>query len=322
MTILVTGAAGFIGFHTCSRLLSENISVIGIDSFDPYYSLAIKHAHIDALKKSSLFSFYLCDIRSKEFSSLIRQTKPDIIIHLAAKAGVRNSFLYPFEYFDVNVHGTMLVLQAAKTASIPRVLIASSSSVYGTNKKIPFHENDVVEHQVSPYAASKRAMEIVTKSFAKSTGIHVQLFRFFTVYGPSGRPDMAPYLFTKAIDAEQPLTIFGDMTTKRDYTYIDDITEGLLSATKRDDVFEIYNLGNNKPVTLKTFIHTIEKVVGKKAKLHRVPKQKGDVPYTWADISKAQKFLRFSPQTSLFNGLTKFYSWYKTNSHFYTTQLD
>lgn len=317
MKILVTGGAGFIGSHVASKLSKRKHKVFILDNLDPYYPIKLKKSNLKNLQKQSV-SFYKLDIRnSNSLKRLVKKLRPDIIIHLAAKAGVRNSILYPEEYFSVNVGGTLNLLQAAKECKVKKVMIASSSSVYGTNKKVPFSESDIVENQISPYAASKRSMEVLCKMYSHTYDLNIQIFRFFTVYGPSGRPDMAPVIFIKSIDAGKPINVFGNLKTERDYTYIDDVVDGLIKALKVKDKFTIYNLGNNKPVFLGKFIKTIEKTLEKKAKLTYLSPQPGDVPKTWADISKSKKIFNYNPKTTIENGIKKFIDWYKQNKNLY-----
>lgn len=324
MTILVTGGAGFIGSHLTQKLLKNGHKVAVIDVLDPYYSLSLKkynlsHNQTAADGSGSEYRFFQVDVRDQEAcEDVFARVKPEVVIHLAAKAGVRNSLLHPQEYFDVNVMGTLHILSLATKHEIKKCLIASSSSVYGTNEKIPFSETDPVESQISPYAASKRAVEVMAKTYAHSYDMPIQLFRFFTVYGPSGRPDMAPVIFAKAISEQAPLRVFGSTTTQRDYTYIDDIVGGLVKALEINEQFAIYNLGNDDPIELGTFISTLEKHLGKKATIELTPKQAGDVERTWADISLAREKLGYSPQTNLERGLQQFAAWYQEHAELYT----
>ncbi len=317
MKILVTGGAGFIGSNLALKLKGSGDHVAVIDNLDPYYQLKLKKFNLAKLKKNNII-FNKIDIRDSgkvlEFS---KQFKPNIIIHLAAKAGVRNSLLYPDEYFSVNVQGTLNILEAARAVKVEKLMIASSSSVYGNNEKVPFSEDDLTEDQISPYAASKKAMETLIKMYSSTYGLNTQIFRFFTVYGPSGRPDMAPAIFTKAIEHGQHLTIFGGLETSRDYTFIEDIIEGLTQALSLNERFNIYNLGNNKTVRLKEFIEAIEKASSKKAKVKITGKRQGDVEITWADIEKAKKNFGYSPKTSIQEGMKKFVNWFKDSSYLY-----
>ncbi len=317
MKILITGGAGFIGSNLAISLKKLRHQILVIDNLDSYYQLKLKKYNLEKLKKAGVF-FKKIDIRDqKRINLLLKQTRPDIIIHLAAKAGVRNSILFPQEYFDVNVNGTLNILQAAKNNNVKKVLVASSSSVYGNNSKVPFSEKDLVDNQISPYAASKKAMEVLCKMYSQTYKLNILVFRFFTVYGPSGRPDMAPAIFTKLINQNQPIKIFGSVNTQRDYTFIDDIVKGLTNALTIDKEFDIYNLGNNNPVKLKDFILAIETALSKKAILEFLPPQPGDVKKTWADITKAKKAFKFSPQTSINEGIKKFVKWYQLSSDLY-----
>lgn len=317
MRILVTGGAGFIGSHTAIALRKHGHKVSTIDNLDSYYQIKLKKYNLQRLKEHNI-TFHKVDIHNiTTLKRIFAKIKPDIVMHIAAKAGVRNSILHPEEYFSVNVDGALSVLKASKTNRVKKVMIASSSSVYGNNKKVPFAEDDQVENQISPYAASKRAMEVLCKMYSQTYDLPVQIFRLFTVYGPSGRPDMAPAIFTKAIDNGKTINIFGSMRTERDYTYIDDVVDGLIKALKINDKFAIYNLGHNKPISLGKFISTIEKLLEKKAILNFLPPQPGDVKRTWASISKAKKAFNYNPKTSIEDGMSKFVSWYKKHKNLY-----
>lgn len=318
MKILVTGGAGFIGYHTAKKLLELKHKVVVVDNLDPYYSVELKSYNLSMLQKDKNFKFVELDICDKQrLPSLCKKEKFDAIIHLAAKAGVRNSLQYPEQYFRVNVIGTLNILELSKNLGIKKLLIASSSSVYGINKKVPFSETDRVDQQISPYAASKKSLETLAYTYHHLYGLNIQLFRFFTVYGPSGRPDMAPFIFTDAISKGKEIKIFGSDQTERDYTFVADIVQGLTNALSVGDKFEIYNLGNDKPVKLAVFIQTLEKIIGKKAKTKIVESQAGDVSVTWANIDKAKHKLDYLPQTSLPEGLSKFYQWYEENDQLY-----
>lgn len=309
MRILVTGSAGFIGSHLAYRLLGNGHSVVGLDNLDPYYSLKQKGRNLDRLRTFDTFIFLQGDIRHKKIGSIFRQYRPEIVIHLAAKAGVRASMADPRGYFSTNVDGTLNILELARQYGIWKVMAASSSSVYGDNRKVPFSETDPVDSQVSPYAASKRAMEVMAQNYSRVYGLPIQLFRFFTVYGPSGRPDMAPALFSRALLDDQPIKVFGGMDSQRDYTYIDDIVDGLVAAMGMDDQFAVYNLGNNRPEPLSALIAAIESAVGKKARIEIVAKQPGDVEKTWADISWAQKRFGYQPKIQLREGIARHVEW-------------
>ncbi len=318
MRIMVTGGAGFIGSHLSARLLELGHSVAILDNFDPYYPVTLKEYNLSLLQHKGLQDCIRADICDPSaVTQAISSQHPDIIIHLAAKAGVRNSVEHPLEYLQTNIIGTHHILQAASKYDVSKVLIASSSSVYGSNTKVPFKESDRVENQVSPYAASKRAMEVMCKTYHEVYKLPLQLFRFFTVYGPSGRPDMAPVLFTRAIDQGKPITVFGSTATQRDYTYVDDVVAGLVAAMDVDDRFEIYNLGNNQPNSLQTFITTLSSLLGKKAMLEITPKRVGDVERTWADLSKSTTKLGYQPSFSLEQGLKRFVDWYLEHKNLY-----
>lgn len=318
MRIMVTGGAGFIGSHLSSKLIELGHFVSILDNFDPYYPVTLKEYNLSLLQHKGLQDCIKADIRdSNALTQAIASQHPDIIFHLAAKAGVRNSVENPEDYIQTNILGTHHILQAASKFSVSKVLIASSSSVYGSNAKVPFCETDPVENQVSPYAASKRAMEVICKTYQQVYGLPLQLFRFFTVYGPSGRPDMAPVLFTKAIDQGLPISVFGSTETQRDYTYVDDVIAGLVAAIDVKDSFEIYNLGNNEPTSLQTFISTIATLVGKEAILKITPKRVGDVDRTWADLTKSKSRLGYQPSFTLEKGLQRFVNWYLEHKNLY-----
>ena len=312
-SFLVTGGAGFIGSHVCEALLSRNDSVICVDNFNDYYDPKIKERNISNCLKNNRFKLYRIDITDSDaLKKIFEENKVDCIIHLAARAGVRPSLDKPELYYNVNVNGTKNLLELAAEFKIKKIVYASSSSVYGTNKKMPFSEEDVVESQVSPYAKSKREAELLCKSYHEHKGIAVLCLRFFTVYGPRGRPDMAPFKFTKLISEGKPIEVYGDGSSERDYTYITDIVKGVTAATDSAIDFEIINLGNANPTKLSDFISIIEDAVGKKAIIKRLPEQQGDVPATFADISKARKLLGYNPIIEIEDGLKKFVDWYNT----------
>lgn len=311
MKILVTGGAGFIGSHTIRKLLSLHYAVVCVDNFNSYYDPKIKEHNILDFKKNKNFTLYkkdICDIG--EMEKIFKKEKPDKIIHLAARAGVRPSIENPDLYFQTNVLGTLNLLKLSVQYHCQNFVYASSSSVYGSNKKIPFSEKDSTDNPISPYAASKKGAEELCYTYHYLYKLPISVLRFFTVYGPSGRPDMAPYLFVDAISKGRTITRFGKGNTKRDYTYIDDIVSGIISSLKKDFSFEIINLGNNKPVMLNKFISVIEKHLGKKAKIVEKPIPAGDVPITYADITKAKRLLGFRPKTTIEEGMGKFIKWY------------
>jgi len=301
MKILVTGCAGFIGSHLCERLLQDNHNIIGIDNLNNYYDVNLKNKNLDILYKYKTFSFYkkeVCDIKMIDYT-------PDKVVHLASMAGVRYSINNPKLYIKSNIEGFVNILDECQKNNIKDIVYASSSSVYGLNMKIPFSEDDVINSCNSPYAASKLSMEIYAKTYSQLYNLSCIGLRFFTVYGPRGRPDMAPYKFLKAISSNIEFQKYGDGSTFRDYTYIDDIIDGILASihNRKNMKCEIYNLGNNKPVSLNDFITICERVTGKTAIFRQIENQKGDVPYTCANIEKAKRDLNYNPQISLLDGL-------------------
>lgn len=308
MKILVTGAAGFIGSHAAQALKATGAEVIGIDNFNDYYDVKQKQANKQLLKQDGIIVHDL-DIRSEKASKFILKHKPGAIVHLAAMAGVRYSIEKPLLYFNTNVDGTANILAAAKEIRA-HVVFGSSSSVYGQRRNAPFKETDRTDKQISPYAASKAAAELICRTHFLTTGLPVTCLRFFTVYGPRGRPDMAPYKFMKLLLEGKTITRYGDGSSARDYTYVGDIVSGIVAAVDAPNGFQIYNLGNSSPVTLNDFISTLEVVTQKKAKISQAPIPAGDVLLTFADISKAQAELGYSPQTSLREGLEKHYEWF------------
>ena len=300
--ILVTGCAGFIGSHTCERLLKEGNKVMGIDNLNDYYDVDRKKENLEVLKKYQNFYFMKDDIRT---TTVINDWKPDMVCHLASMAGVRYSIEHPEIYVDVNINGFINILEQSRKVGVKQIVYASSSSVYGLNKKVPFSESDAIETPNSPYACSKMAMELYAKTYSQLYDLNLIGLRFFTVYGPRGRPDMAPYKFLKAIKAGTKFQKYGDGTSSRDYTYVDDIVSGVIASlqNKKQVKCEVYNLGNSSPVSLNEFIGLCEKVVGKKANYEQIENQLGDVPHTYADISKAKRDLDYSPKVKLEEGL-------------------
>lgn len=314
--ILVTGCAGFIGSHLTDRLLKEGFNVVGVDNFNDYYDPKIKEQYLQKAKKNKLFKLYRKDILGfTSLKDIFKKEKPQKIIHLAARAGVRASIGNPPLYAKVNVLGTVNLLKLSSDFGAKQFIYGSSSSVYGNSKSLPFTEDDLCDKIISPYGASKRAAEFWVESFHRTHGLKSVILRFFTVYGPRGRPDMAPALFTNAIIKNGTITQYGDGATARDYTYIDDITNGVIKTLENNFDFEIINLGNNQPVNLRDFIATLEKIIGKKAKIKKLITQPGDVEKTWASIDKAKKLLEWFPSVNLETGLSKYVNWYKKN-HF------
>jgi len=304
--LLVTGCAGFIGSHLCEKLLQKNYEVFGIDIINDYYDIRKKEENIKLLLNYNNFSFLREDICD---TKIISKIKPSKIVHLASMAGVRYSIENPALYEKINIGGFINIMEEAVKNNVQQVIYASSSSVYGLNKKIPFSEEDPIKTCNSPYACSKMSMEIFAKTYYQLYKIPNIGLRFFTVYGPRGRPDMAPYKFLNAIKNGEEFKKFGDGTTSRDYTYIDDIVSGIIAAieNKKNIQCEVYNLGNSDPVTLNEFISTCEKVTNKKAIYKQIEMQLGDVPHTYADITKAKRDLNYSPKIKLEDGLRKMY---------------
>ena len=310
--ILVTGCAGFIGSHLCEFLLKRGDKVIGIDNINDYYEICIKNKNIELLKKYSNFTFKKEDICD---AKIISEVKPDKIVHLASMAGVRYSIENPLIYDKVNIGGFINILQESIKNDVKHLVYASSSSVYGLNKKVPFSEDDPIKTCNSPYACSKMAMELFGKTYYQLYGLTNIGLRFFTVYGPRGRPDMAPYKFMKAIKDGKEFKKYGKGNSSRDYTYIDDIVEGIVGAldNKKDVKCEIYNLGNSSPVSLNEFISLCEKVTNKKAIYQEIEEQLGDVPHTYADIEKARKDLGYDPKVKLEHGLKNLFEYLNNN---------
>ena len=303
--IIVTGCSGFIGSHLCEHLLKKKIYVVGIDNMNSYYDVKRKEYNLSLLKKYNNFVFYNENIIN---TNLIRELKPKKIVHLAALAGVRSSIEDPINYIDTNIKGFVNILEQSKDINIENIVYASSSSVYGKNEKIPFSEEDELLNVNSPYASTKLCNEIFARLYFKLYKINSIGLRFFTVYGPRGRPDMAPYKFLKNIHNEKEIIKYGNGTSMRDYTYIDDIIHGILSAINLESELnfcKIYNLGNSFPISLNTFIEKCEKIVGKKAIIKNCDKQLGDVEITYANINKAKKELNYNPKISLEEGLFK-----------------
>ncbi|MBS3098118.1 GDP-mannose 4,6-dehydratase [Candidatus Woesearchaeota archaeon] len=311
MSILVTGGAGFIGSHVCGKLLARNENVICVDNFNDYYDPIKKDGNIKGFLKNPNFKLYKGDIRNfDKLDGVFKENKIGKVVHLAAMVGVRYSIENPSIYSDVNVKGTKNLLKLGVEHKIKNFVFGSSSSIYGISKKIPFNENDG-GIQISPYANTKKEGEKLCKEYNKKYGLNVTCLRFFTVYGPNGRPDMAPYKFTKLIDEGKAIPVYGDGKTKRDYTYITDIVDGIIAALDKNFAFEIINLGDSNPIELRYFISLIEKNLGKKAKIKQEPMQPGDVPITFADISKAKKLLNYNPKVKIEEGIRMFVGWYK-----------
>lgn len=312
MKILITGVAGFIGSNLADKLLEFKEEVIGIDDFSPTYSPEIKRRYIENALKSSLFKLYQEDICNRDaIYSIFQKEKPDVVVHLAARAGVRPSLENPEEYYRVNIIGSQVILDACRDFRPSHLVFASSSSVYGGSKSIPYSEEDPVMFPVSPYAVTKRTNELQAHVYSKVYGLNVTLLRFFTVYGPRQRPDMAIHRFTKQILSGEPITIYGDGTSARDYTYIDDILDGIIKSIQRPFRYEIFNLGESRTVTLLELVELISKSVGKTPKIEWLPFQPGDVEITYADITHARTLLDYKPVTPIEDGIKKYTDWFK-----------
>lgn len=315
---MVTGGAGFIGSHLVDRLLAKGCRVTVLDDFNDYYDPRIKRGNVAPHLKNPRYALVEGDIRDRQLLAQIfteGKDKFDLVVHLAARAGVRPSLMQPSLYCDVNVVGTSLILDAAVKSGIKKFVFASSSSVYGDNEKVPFSETDSVDNPVSPYAATKRAAELVCYTYHHLFQMDIACLRFFTVYGPRQRPEMAIHKFTRLISEGKPLPMFGDGGTERDYTYIDDIIDGVISIIERHRGYEIYNLGDSNPIPLARLVKLIEETLGKKALIRREPPQPGDVRRTFADIGKARRMLGYEPRVPIEEGIRRFVRWYGEQAH-------
>ena len=311
MNILVTGGAGFIGSNLCEKLIRAGEKIICIDNFNDYYNPKIKEENLRNLEGIANFILYRMDILEREkLEEVFAKHSFDMVIHLAARAGVRPSISNASLYEAVNVQGTINILECCRKYGIGKLIFASSSSVYGGNKKIPFSEDDIVDRPISPYAATKKAGELICYTYSHLFNISVYCYRFFTVYGPRQRPEMAIYKFTKLITEEKPIEIFGDGTSSRDYTYVEDIVDVIASNLENVKGYEIINLGNSNPVKVTELIKFTEKAANKKAQVEYGRVQAGDVPVTYADILKAKKMLKYNPKTRIEEGINKFTAWY------------
>lgn len=331
MNVLVTGAAGFIGFSVSNALLHRGANVLGIDNLNAYYDVRLKQARLSLLKTNDRFRFELMDIASRERTgSLFALNKFDAVVHLAAQAGVRYSLTNPYAYVDANILGFLNVLEGVRHYGAKHLIYASSSSVYGANAKLPFSEHDNVDHPFSLYAATKKSNELMAHSYAHLYGLRCTGLRFFTVYGPWGRPDMALFLFTKGILSGRPIPVFNQGNMVRDFTYVDDIVEGVLRVIDHPAApnpswrpefpdpatsqapYRIYNIGGSRPVKLLRYIEVLEKALGKKAVLDLQPMQKGDVPATVADASALEQAVDYRPSTPVEVGIPRFVEWYRS----------
>ncbi|MBP2676299.1 MAG: strE 2 [Deltaproteobacteria bacterium] len=312
LDVFVTGAAGFIGSHVAEALLSRGDRVFGLDNFDPFYDRSLKEDNLSVLRPRPGFSFLEGDIRDAEcLARWGAGVRPDALIHLAAKAGVRPSVADPAGYADVNVNGTIRVLEWAREREVPRVLFASSSSVYGGNTKVPFSEEDFVDHPVSPYAATKKAGELLCHTYCHLYRMNLAALRFFTVYGPRQRPEMAIRKFTRRILEGKEIELYGDGSSRRDYTFIDDIVSGVLGALNAPPGYRVYNLGESATISLFDLVSLLEKACGRTAARRYTPPQPGDVPITYADITRARAEIGYDPHTPIETGIVRFVEWYK-----------
>lgn len=309
---MITGVAGFIGSHLAETLLAAGWQVFGLDNFDNFYDPAIKRKNIASCQKHPNFHLIEGDIRDKSVVEMATSHRHDVLVHLAAKAGVRPSIEDPAGYVDVNLNGTTMVLEAACRHGIPRFIFGSSSSVYGNNRKVPFSEQDNVDRPISPYAATKKAGELLCHTFYHIYGINVTCLRFFTVYGPRQRPDLAIHKFARLLLADKPIPIYGDGTMERDFTYIDDIIDGVIAAIERCNGYRIYNLGHSQPISVNQLVAELEKATARKAKRQYLPAQPGDVERTYADITLAAKDLDYRPKTPFREGLLVFLNWLRS----------
>lgn len=329
--VLVTGSAGFIGFHLSNALINRGDSVTGIDNLNGYYDVKLKQARLSQLEKDSNFRFIKGGIENREMMQhIFKEGSFDVVVNLAAQPGVRYSLKNPYSYIDSNIVGFTNILEGCRHFNVKHLVFASSSSIYGTNAKIPFSVSHNVDHPVSLYAASKKANELMAHTYAHLYGLPCTGLRFFTVYGPWGRPDMAYFSFTKAIIEGRPIDVFNYGDMKRDFTYIDDIVGGVVRVMNRIPQpnhswdrnnptpgssyapYKLYNIGNNKPVQLLRFIEVLEQNLGKKAKMNMLPMQPGDVPITYADVEDLTKDVGFKPATTIDEGIEKFVEWYRT----------
>lgn len=311
--VLLTGGAGFLGYHLARELLRRGCALTIVDNLDPFYAPAVKQANLDDLARERAFEFVRGDVADAQaMRELVARARPERVIHLAARPGVRASFADPAGYHRANVTGTVNVLEAVRRAGAVPVVLASSSSVYGACPRRPFSEAETALEPLSPYASSKLAAEVVARSFALSYGIPVTCLRLFTVYGPRQRPDLAIHKFARLLEAGQPVPVFGDGSSARDYTFVADTVAGILAAAERTpaEPFEIFNLGSSRPVTLAELIAHLERLMGRKAEIRREPPRPEEPHVTWADISKAGRALGYAPRTSLEDGLREFLAWF------------
>lgn len=319
-TYLVTGAAGFIGFHVSRALLERGDRVLGLDNLNDYYDVSLKEARLRLLQDNEHFTFYKEDLANREaLAQIFGENRIQVVCNMAAQAGVRYSLVNPFAYQSSNLEGFLNIIHLSQEHQVENFVYASSSSVYGNNKKVPFSVQDRVDNPISLYAATKKANELVAHTYSHLYSLPCSGLRFFTVYGPWGRPDMALFIFTKAITENQPIEVYNFGKMRRDFTYIDDIVQGVLASMDRPVPYAIYNLGNSRAVDLLYFIECIEKELGKKAEKKMLPMQPGDVVETYADISESERDLGFQPTTRIEEGIASFISWYRS---FYGKEKD
>jgi UDP-glucuronate 4-epimerase len=312
-TYLVTGAAGFIGFHVSRALLERGDRVLGLDNLNDYYDVSLKEARLHLLQDYESFTFYKENLANREgLTKVFEQNKIQLVCNMAAQAGVRYSLENPFAYERSNLEGFLNIIHLSQEHKVENFVYASSSSVYGANKKVPFSVQDRVDNPISLYAATKKANELVAHTYSHLYSLPCSGLRLFTVYGPWGRPDMALFIFTKAITKNQPIEVYNFGKMKRDFTYIDDIVQGVLASMDRPVPYAVYNLGNSRAVDLLYFIECIEKELGKKAEKKMLPMQPGDVVETYADISESERDLGFQPATRIEEGIASFINWYKS----------
>lgn len=313
MKAVVTGAAGFIGSHLTERLLRDGWTVTGVDNFDSFYDPQVKRTNVASCLAHPNFRLVEADIRDAAAMEQAVAADTDVLVHLAARAGVRPSIAEPELYMDVNIKGTVTLLEIARRRQLGRFVFASSSSVYGNNEKVPFSEEDNVDFPISPYAATKKAGELICHTYHHLYGMAINCLRFFTVYGPRQRPDLAIHKFARLILAGQPIPIYGDGTMMRDFTYIDDIVNGITAAIDHCTDYQIYNLGESQPISVNDLIAELEKALGQKALRKFLPPQPGDVERTYADVTKAEVQLGYQPSTSIQTGLARFAAWLLQN---------
>ncbi len=314
---MVTGGAGFIGSHLCERLSREGDQVVCFDNFDNFYDPDIKIRNVEEINKRfpDRFKLITGDIRNAEhLQEAFQKNRIDLVVHLAARAGVRPSIEQPLLYQDVNIRGMMVLLEVCKEYKVKDFIFASSSSVYGENQRVPFSEKDLDIQPISPYGATKRAGELLGYSYHHLYGMNIACLRIFTAYGPRQRPEMAIHKFTRLVDRGEKVPMFGDGSSRRDYTYIDDLIEGILSIIHHSKGFEVYNLGESQTTSLKELIQLIEKALGKKALVEMLRPQPGDVSTTYADITKAREMLGYQPKVKMEEGIGRFVEWYKAQS--------